>query len=310
MLGLMSDEPAEVSKEVLQRWLDQYRAEDVDEFSAIAVGISNTSFVANCASGQRYVIRRLGTQAIASVGAEALIQQRLTQQGLSSPRYLTMRDGGFVGQDGGDAFTIAAHVPGEHPERLSLRLVHSFGEVLATIHKALDPGQIELPCNRGQWLNRDNVSLELARCGPKERAALQPVLELALPLFDRELPLAIIHGELATNNVFAHDDRVTTIFDFENAEYAPRLLDAAYTYVSMVYDEQLDPGELLVALRSGYDSASDQPLTEIERTLFTQAVEYAAVAASAWCHARGMNEYGDQFLRAGIDPAVRVATST
>jgi Ser/Thr protein kinase RdoA (MazF antagonist) len=310
MLGPVSVEPAEISKERLQRWLDQYRSEEIAEFSAIAVGISNTSFAASCVSGHRYVLRRLGTQALASVRAEALIQQALVRQGLSSPTYLALREGGFVGHDGSDAFTIAHHVPGEHPERLSLQLVRSFGETLTAIHGALDPGLIDLPYNRGQWLNRDNITLELARCAPEERSALQVVFERALPLLDSELPRAIIHGELATNNVFASDDRVTTIFDFENAEYAPRLLDVAYTYVSMAYDEQLDPRELLLALRTGYDSAASPPLTAREWALFTQAVEYAAVAASAWCHARGLSGYGNRFLHTGTHPAVRAATGT
>jgi Putative homoserine kinase type II (protein kinase fold) len=292
----MTGEHAGITKDVLQRWLRLYGPETVDDFTSITVGISNATFIVICASGRRYVIRKLGAQAIASARAEARIQQALIENGLSSPAYLPLSEGKFIGQDGEVAVTIARYVAGQHPDRLSLELAGSFGEVMGRIHDVLDLDRITVPYNPGQWLNRRNVSLEIARCGPTEGRRLQVMLERSLPLFDADLPAAIIHGELATNNVFTERD------------HAPRLLDLAYIYLSMVYDEQLDPAELLAALREGYDGVVRRPLTALELTQFTRAVEYAAVAASAWCYSRGMSDYGDRFLGAGTDPSVRAAT--
>jgi hypothetical protein len=62
-----------------------------------------------------------------------------------------------------------------------------------------------------------------------------------------------------------------------------------------------------LALRAGYDGAST-PLMEAEIAELPLAVEFTAVAASAWCHARGMSDYGAQFLRSVKDQAVQAAT--
>jgi Ser/Thr protein kinase RdoA (MazF antagonist) len=300
---------AEITRDRLQSWLDQFTAARIDRFTLVTVGLSNVTYAITCASGERYAVRKLDTQAASSVAAEALIQRTLIDHGLSSPVYLASHTGEFVGGDGQDVFTVSPHIAGEHPAGLSLELVRSFGETLARIHDALDPSLIPLPENRGQWLSPQNVAAEIARCPEPTRAELQPVLARSAPLFDAELPRAVIHGELATNNVFAADQRVTTIFDFENAEHAPRLLDLAYTYVSMVYDEQLDPAEMLSALRGGYDDAASTPFTETEVGELPRAVEFTAAAASAWCHARGMSDYGAQFLRSVQESAVQAATA-
>ncbi|HEX4435776.1 MAG TPA: phosphotransferase [Solirubrobacteraceae bacterium] len=305
----MSSEPTiEITEERLQSWLDQFVSDHIDRFSLVTVGLSNVTYAVTCASGERYVVRKLDSQATSSVTAEALIQQTLVERGLSSPLYLPSHTGEFVGRDGGNVFTVSRHLAGEHPASLTLELAASFGETLAQIHDALDATLIDLPENRGQWLNPRNVVAEITRCPAPAQAKLQPILERSAPLFDAELPQAIIHGELAANNVFAAAQRVTTIFDFENAEHAPRLLDLAYTYVSMVYDEQLDPAELLSALRGGYDGAAEMPLTPVEIAEIPRAVGFTATAASAWCHARGMSDYGEQFLRSVRDPSVQTAT--
>jgi Ser/Thr protein kinase RdoA (MazF antagonist) len=304
----MTSEPAgDITGDDLQGWLDQFVSDRILRFSLVTVGLSNLTYDVACTSGERYVIRKLDTQAVASAAAEALIQRALLERGLCSPVYLPSHTGEFVGRDDEHVFTISRHLAGEHPASLTLELATSFGETLARIHDALDATLIELPENRGQWLNQRNVAAEIARCPAPARAELQSVLERSALLFDAGLPRAIIHGELAANNVFAADQQVTTIFDFENAEHAPRLLDFAYTYVSMVYDEQLDPAELLSALRDGYDSAAATTLIEAELVELPRAVEFTAVAASAWCHARGMSDYGAQFLRSVKDPTAQTA---
>jgi Ser/Thr protein kinase RdoA (MazF antagonist) len=305
----MTGEPTDaITTSHLQRWLDQFVADPIGRFALVTVGLSNVTYDVTCASGERYVVRKLDTQAVSSVAAEALIQQTLIDHGLSSPVYLPSHTGDFVGRDGEHVFTVSRHVAGEHPAILTPELVHSFGETLARIHDALAPTLIDLPENHGQWLSPRNVAAEIDRCPTPERTELQSFLERSAALFDTDLPRAVIHGELATNNVFAAAERVTTIFDFENAEHAPRLLDLAYTYVSMVYDEQLDPGELLSALRRGYDAVTATPLTGAELAELPRAVEFTAAAASAWCQARGMSDYGEQFLRSIKDPSVQAAT--
>lgn len=285
--------------ETLEKFLSQYRPEKIESFKQIMIGVSNDAFFVTCVSGNRYVIRIIHQQTVESVRAEALIQQVMSKHGISTPLYVQLKNGEFVGHEGSDTFTIAEYISGTHPERASLTLVESIGALMATLHNILDQSAIKVGYNTGQWLEPRTVALNIAACDEATRDRLQPIVNDSLPMFEANLPMAIIHGELASNNIFAKDDRVTTVFDFETTEYAPRILDVAYTYLSFVYGGEMEREEVLQALKAGYDSTAKMKLTAQENQYFDTAVRYASAATSAWCFSRGYPEYGEKFLKAG-----------
>src|SRR4051794_13815195 len=118
----------------LEQLLAHYRPEAVAGFKQVTIGISNDTFVVTCESGARYVIRVIHHQTIDSARVEARIQQVMLGHGLSTPLYLALRDGGYVGSDGDDAFTIAQFIAGSHPEATTLELAGSIGRVLGRLH--------------------------------------------------------------------------------------------------------------------------------------------------------------------------------
>jgi Ser/Thr protein kinase RdoA (MazF antagonist) len=283
----------------LERFLRQYRSEEINDFTQIAIAVSNEAFLVSCTSGSRYVIRIIHLQTKDSVRAEVLIQQTMLKHGLSTPCYVRLKNGEFVGSDGPDSFTIASYIKGSHPDKATLKLVRSLGTTMAKLHIILDQTSIAIGYNTGQWLHPRNVAKDLIKCDSKIRARVQPLLDYNSDIFDKGLPMAVIHGELATNNIFAENSRVTTVFDFETTQYAPRILDLAYTYLSVAYDEKLKPESIFRALKTGYDGAAETKLTSAEKYYFNMALRYVCAATSTWCFSRGYDEYGEQFLRAG-----------
>lgn len=283
----------------LESFLSQYQPEKVDHFSQITIGVSNEAFLVTCVSGNRYVVRIIHLQTVESVRAEALIQQAMVRHGISTPVYLPLANGAFVGQGGSDTFTIAKYIDGQHPDHATLKLVRSLGEVMAKLHNVLDQDMIAISYNTGQWLNPRNVAIDIARCKATIQKRLQSVINETEHIFDKNLPMAVIHGELATNNVFAEGDKVTTVFDFETTEYAPRILDIAYSYLSFVYDQELEPAAVREALEGGYNDLAKTKLSKQEHDYFKTAVRYVSAATAAWCFSREYDEYGEKFLHAG-----------
>lgn len=287
----------------LEQLLTQYRPEKIASFQQATAGISNETYLVTTEGGARYVIRVIHNQTADSAGVEARIQQAMARAGLSTPLYLRLRDGAYVGRDADDAFTIADFIAGSHPETITLKLVASMGRVLGRLHAILQQDQLAVGFNTGQWLDPRNARADAARCDPDTRRRLETALDTSAAVFESGLPRAVIHGELATNNVFAANDEVTTIFDFETVQHAPRLLDVAFTYVSCVYHDDLPPAAIFDALIMAYDSAAAEPLTPAERSLFPTAVCWVAACAAAWCFSRGYVDYGEKFLAIGLaDP--------
>jgi hypothetical protein len=108
---------------MLERFLRQYRRERIVDFSPITVGVSNQEFPGDLRIRQPFCYSGPSVQTIDSARAEALIQQAMISHGLSSPEYVRLADGEFVGQDRAGMFTIEEYIGGEHPARTSVALV-------------------------------------------------------------------------------------------------------------------------------------------------------------------------------------------
>jgi Ser/Thr protein kinase RdoA (MazF antagonist) len=61
---------------------------------------------------------------------------------------------------------------------------------------------------------------------PAVTAAYGEIFDRLRPLADR-LPERPLHGDWQTNNLFFHGDGISSIIDFHQADYAPRVLDLA-----------------------------------------------------------------------------------
>ena len=295
----MTEEMPTVTVESLQGLLDDFAAEEVVDFEADTVGVSNVTYFVRCASGRRYVVRLIRLQTRESVRAEALIQRRLIGSGIGSPLYLTRRDGQVVGSIDGRDCTVAVEVVGEHPAADTLALTADIGRTLARLHDAVQQSDIEITFNSGQWLDPRNAQADAQQAAAKVRGTLRRALQASSDVFEVGLPMAVVHGEFATNNLFAVQDQVTVVFDWETVQYGPRILDLAFSWLSAVYDGSLEPGRVKDALLDAYDDAAAVKLRSMERQALPKAVTYVSGATAAWCYRRGYGDYGATFLAAG-----------
>lgn len=272
----------------------------------ITLGLANSSYLLTTDAGEHYVLRQLRIQSPDNARAEARIQQLVRDAGVTTPQYVRLRNGDVVGSLGDIHFTISPYIYGSQPSDLNLKLAASFGATLARIHNGLAGQQELVPAGSAQWLLAQNVEREIAACPEQLADVLRQVFATVRHLPAKDLPRAVIHGDLMPDNTFAQDDSITAVFDFETAEYTVRLLDVARTYISFAYAGELDPEALRSAILLGYDDAARQKLTAAETDDFPVAVTYVAIAAAAWLRNNGGEAYVRPYLAvAGIDaPAV------
>jgi Ser/Thr protein kinase RdoA (MazF antagonist) len=206
---------------------------------------------------------------------------------MTTPVSQTMSNGDVVGQIDGHAFTISHTIEGQHPQVVDDDLVTEFGRVLARFHNATQ----QLDIAGSSWLSEPTISQEIVAVDdPTMRLRLKKMRDDVLHLFDADLPVANIHGDLWASNVFAESGRITAVFDLETTEKTWRVMDLGRTAIEPALEMKTTSVlEILEMLRDGYEEID--ALTDKERDAFPDAFRLAVVACSAWHFNHGFQDY-------------------
>jgi Ser/Thr protein kinase RdoA (MazF antagonist) len=119
---------------------------------------------------------------------------------------------------------------------------------------------------------------------PAVTAAYEEIFDRLRPLADR-LPERPLHGDWQTNNLFFRGDEITSIIDFHQADYAPRVLDLAvaverncffWNRISEGDDSALDLGHarILVDAYHGQSPLTGDELRALPDVLAASQFEY------------------------------------
>lgn len=288
--------------ERLNSLFHKYSPADVVSATKSEEAFANEVFDITTADDKRYFLKVLKKQHADAIAHEVEMQKLLREAGIVTPEYLEIAPGQYVGQHEAERFLLSRYIPGNSPKSVSPKLIRSFGATLARLHDALEG--VSVPANDMQWLNPEKVKADIASYDGEVRSDLDTLLEHGLPLFDRDLPRAITHGDLWMSNVFAEDDEITTVFDLETAEEAPRIIDLARTYTSLRFNSDYTAEEVLGGLMEGYNSTAKQQLTLEEVSTLNQAIAFVCGACATW-HAVNGTRYRDPYITLGKE-AIRV----
>lgn len=274
----------------------EYSTNDIIKASRSTEAFANEVYDITDSNGQRFFLKTLKSQLAEAIANEVQMQQRLLASGLRTPEYLEIKPSEYVGEHGETRFILSKYIAGESPKDVTIELIESFGATLARIHDTLE--EINIPSSNMQWLNPVRVQSDLSNYEGELKSELSRLYETGSVIFDRKLPKAVIHGDLWMSNVFAENNRITTVFDLETAEYTVRLVDLARTYTSMQFNSELSAGEVIAGLTTGYDSVAKTPLTTEERETFNLAIAFVASACATW-HAVHGTRYRDPYIKLG-----------
>lgn len=263
---------------------------------------ANEVFDITTSDDKRYFLKILRTQHADAIAQEVEMQKRLKKAGIITPEYLEITPGQYVGQYKSERFLLSRYISGSSPKSINPKLIRSFGATLARLHNALEG--VKIPSNDMQWLNPEKVKTDIASYDGEVRSDLDTLLEYGLPLFDQDLPHAVTHGDLWMSNVFAEDGEITTVFDLETAEEAPRIIDLARTYTSLRFNSNYTADEVLSGLMEGYNLVAKTLLTSEEISNLNRAVSFVCGACATW-HAVHGTRYRDPYIELGKETIER-----
>lgn len=285
-----------LNNEQLSDIFHDYSTADIVEANRSTEAFANEVYDVTDSENQRFFLKILKTRLPEVVATEVQMQQRLLANGLHTPEYIEIKPGEYVGSHGDTRFILSRYISGESPKVVTPELIESFGATLAKIHDALKG--VDIPPSNMQWLNPERVQDDLNGYEGDIKPEIVKLVDAGKVIFDRNLPMAVTHGDLWMSNVFAENNTITTVFDLETAEYSVRLVDLARTYTSMRFNSELSSDEIIEVITSGYDSVAKTPFTAEERADFNLAIAFVAGACATW-HAVHGTRYRDPYIKFG-----------
>lgn len=291
----MSDQ-SPVDTAELNKLFHTYSPLDLAEVERNEAAYANDVYNLTDVEGRKFVMRVLKIQDPATVNLEAQMQLKLSASGIRTPHYLELGENNFVGEENGHHFTLSERIDGTAPTEVTPELVEDFGATLARIHESLNG--IEVPPNKMQWFDPKIAQLDLDAYDGPLKPKLVSLIDKGKELLSLGLPEAVIHGDLWLSNTFAENGRVTAVFDFETAQNTARIIDLARTYTSMRRETTISSGEIIELLVNGYDSATTNPLTQVEKDNFKLAIAYVSGVVAAW-HAANGTRYTGPYIEIG-----------
>lgn len=269
-----------VNLRIIEQCLAAYTSARVLSWFPITKAGANEVICIDTNSG-KFVLRILKAQVPAVAELEAEIQQRLLKAGWCTPQYLRTSSGKVVAQVDGKNCTCSTYVAGASTTKVSPSLVRSFGKALAAIHEQL--ADISVPENAAQWLKLANAEKEIDLYSGLFKDQFKKALEDGRKLFNQNLPIAVIHSDLHLGNVFAQDDKITFLFDFETVDNNLRIIDIARTAISLIGAKPKEiPDRVIELLVFGYNNEAKMPLSALELESLPLVIRYVSASCGAW----------------------------
>lgn len=204
----------------------------------------------------------------------------LADHGLPVPRALRDREGAQIQTVSGRPACLIEFLPGVSLSHPTPGQARAAGQALGRMHAALG----DFPEERRNALGPEAWRVLAARCGEAVET-IQPGLaariadELAFldAHWPRDLPRAVIHGDLFPDNVLMLGDTVTGMIDFYFACTEIRAWDLAVTHSAWAFSADGTHFDAPVgrALINGYDEAFG--LTDAERSALPVLARGAAL---------------------------------
>jgi Ser/Thr protein kinase RdoA (MazF antagonist) len=323
--ALPAGEQAERLKELAAAALEPFGLAP-DSALALLKHRENAVFrVDDAASGRPWVLRvhREDYQTPASIRSELLWMEALREDGLSTPRALTCRDGELV---------RTVSVPGvpepRHCDALSwlegesLEAAHSvesyrlLGELHARLHRhsrswSPPPGFTRQYWDEEGMLGQEPLwgrfrDLEALDAGQRDlmNEARRFVLERLARFGKGGDRFGLIHADFMPDNVLVHAGRASVI-DFDDCGFGWHLYDPATLFGFSVADEAFPV--LLDAWVDGYRSVADLPDADLaELPTFIMA---RCLVGLGWLHTRRETEMAQLLTGSVVEMACRYAES-
>lgn len=244
-----------------------------------AGGFANKNFELQTDFGEFFVKFTL-EHSTDELEAEFKYLDKISSHGIPCTKYLRTKNRELVFFHDGNLATVQSIIVGKQPTNLNKEIISVVAETLAKIHKI----DIAPLAPRRTWWSEDyfQTSLILAknRFGNSFVSDLENKIQSLPKIHSESLPQCILHGDPWHGNTLFKSDNLIALVDWEETTVGPAILDIAWLAVNSCFpDDRFDPG-IFNALLEKYESI--RALGNVERELFSAAVDYVICTSSLW----------------------------
>jgi len=249
---------------------------EITRYQPITGGEENSSFLLKTRS-QDYVLTFYEKRSFVEVENVALLLSHLAGHGFHTNRVLRTTRGSYVSEIQGKQFIIKTWIPGNTLRDKSQEDYRSIGKVIAQLHEI--PAPVFLPREHRYGLRVMPNSLD-HKVDLEYEAWLADKIAYIQDNIPADLPQALIHCDLADDNIIYHNRQFEAIIDFGDAIHYHRVYDlGSVLFGACMVNGELDMRHAADVLNS-YQMHLTMELSEQAAIQFFAV--YAGAAISAW----------------------------
>jgi homoserine kinase type II len=268
---------ANISQSELKEILQAYPLASINGSKLLTGGSENANYLIETDNG-KFVLTVCQQKSIqeSSLLAELLIH--LDQNNFNTSKIVKTKSNELISLWNKKPVMLKEFIEGKVITDLKLPLLEFIGKELARLHLIKAPHALPKKLSYGMEHFSDLNDFE--KDTPFQHW-LFSVEEAITPWLEKNLPKALIHGDIFDNNIIVSKDETTAcIMDFEEAAFYYRIFDIGMTIIGTCNDNKTIIVNKINALLKGYQEVS--MLTEDEQNALPSFIFYAGAAMAFW----------------------------
>lgn len=224
----------------LQALLSEYAIGEVEDFRAIASGVTNTNYFVDTTLG-RWVLTLFEQMDAEALPFFMAVMDHLAAHGVPVAHPVARNDGSFLSRVQDRPAALVYHLHGQSEMQPTLAQCRSLGGVVAEMHRAVNTLNVRQTNIRGlAWIRRAAETLRF-EVDDTKRALLDDEIDAqnryAASDAWQQLPQSVIHADIFRDNVLFDGHRVSGIIDFYYACHDYQLFDLAVICNDWCFDD-------------------------------------------------------------------------
>ena len=267
---------ARLDRRVVERLASRFGIDEITAVSVMDGGRENTNYRIVTSSG-KYVLTLCDQKSLEHATNLASLLVYLTDHGIRTSRVIVPPDGPMVVLHDEKPVMLKRYVGGDITANLTGKLLVQLGEEMARLHEIPAPSYLPKSFPYGRSYFSELIESNFNHSYVDWLSEKNSYLQRRIP---QHLPMALIHGDVFSDNMIVQGDQLMAIIDFEEACHYYRSFDLGMVIVGACRDRQGVSFEKAGRFIRAYQK--ETTLQSIERESLKAFAVYAAVATSFW----------------------------
>jgi len=256
-----------------------YSIINISSFEVLSGGSENTNYLINAENG-KYVLSICEQKTEEKARDLAHLLEHLDKHHFKTSKIIRTRDNEPLTLWKGKPILLKKFVEGKILKDIPLHLIELTGRELGKLHKIEAPEYLPVQLNYGK---EQFVNVEKYAANSSFDIWLRQKLEYVSPYFTSNLPKALIHSDVFSDNVIVSEDESSVVIvDFEESACYYRIFDIGMMIIGICGEGKTVNLEKAKYLLKGY--GHEIRLLDLELNALQAFTVYAGAAMTFWRH--------------------------